>query len=290
MRNDAIGALAALRKGSSTSPELQRLAMDFVVLARNAGVDTVFLHAPGADLIRENIDAASRSGAIDLHGPAVTPAARQLIHQRAESVGWRISVDLFATKQNAICPRFFARFAEPDAEGQDALAQADWNSSRCPRCGESHREISYAFPPAALVAQTLRKAVADRSQLLLLVPYPPSAAYWPRVTGATIAGDGLPLLVFSNPAASLSHVGAYNPGSLALFALDFNQQPDADSTPHAAPCGQESGARPPASWESTLDKADRGLIRIALWDAIQRTSAQKEDGPPQGEGRPRLPQ
>jgi hypothetical protein len=205
-------------------------------------------------------------------------------------VGWRISVDLFATKKNAICTCFFARFAEPDAEGQDALAQPDWNSSRCRRCGESHREINYAFSPAALVAQTLRKAVADQAQLLLLVQVSPSAAYWPRVTGATIAGDGLPLHVYSNPAASLSHACAYNPCSLALFALDFNQQPDDDSIPHAAPCGQESGARPPASWESTLDKADRGLIHIALWDAIQRTSAPAEGGPPQGEGRPRLAQ
>ena len=85
--------------------------MNFAVLARDAGVDTVFLHAPGADLIRENIDAASRDGVIELHGPAVTPAARQLIHQRAESVGWRISVDLFATKKNTICISFFARFA-----------------------------------------------------------------------------------------------------------------------------------------------------------------------------------
>jgi hypothetical protein len=82
--------------------------------------------------------------------------------------------------------------------------------------------------------------MADRARLLLLVQHPPSAAYWPRVAarGATIAGDGRPLHVFSNPATTLSHAGSYN--TLALFALDFNQHPDADSFLHAAPCGQES--------------------------------------------------
>jgi hypothetical protein len=66
-----------------------------------------------------------------------------------------VSIDLFATKQNAACERYFARYAEPDAEGQNAIAQPDGNSSRYPQCGETHREISNAFPPAALVAQTL---------------------------------------------------------------------------------------------------------------------------------------
>ena len=102
MRNDATGALATLRKGSSASSELQRTAMEFSVLARDAGVDTVFLHAPGADLIREEIDAASRDGAISLKGPAVTPDTHSTIHDCAAAVGWRISIDLFATRENSI--------------------------------------------------------------------------------------------------------------------------------------------------------------------------------------------
>ena len=57
--------------------------MDFSVLTQDAGVDTVFLHAPGPDLIRKNIDTASLDGAIGLHGHAVTPAERQLIQQCA---------------------------------------------------------------------------------------------------------------------------------------------------------------------------------------------------------------
>jgi hypothetical protein len=96
-------------------------------------------------------------------------------------VGWWISIDLSATRENSIVQLFFARFAEPDAEGADALAQPDWNSLRCLWCGETHREVGYAFPPAALVVPTLQKAVANRARLLLLVPYSPAAAYRPRV-------------------------------------------------------------------------------------------------------------
>ena len=47
MCNDATGALDTLCKGSSASPELQGMAMEFSVLARDAGIDTAFLHAPG---------------------------------------------------------------------------------------------------------------------------------------------------------------------------------------------------------------------------------------------------
>ena len=133
------------------------------------------------DLIREDTDAASRDGAISSKGPAVTPDTHRTIHDCAAAVGWRISIDLFATRENSIAQRFFARFAEPDAEGADALAQPDWNSSRCPWCGETHREVGYLLPPAALVVPTLQKAVADRASLPLLVPYSPAAAYRPRV-------------------------------------------------------------------------------------------------------------
>ena len=78
------------------------------------------------DLIREDTDAASRDGAISPKGLAVTPDTHRTIHDCAAAVGWRISIDLFATRENSIAQRFLARFAEPDAEGADALAQPDW--------------------------------------------------------------------------------------------------------------------------------------------------------------------
>ena len=79
--------------------------------------------------------------------------------------------------------------------------------------------------------------------------------------------------MFCNPAAHLRHTGAYNPDSLTLFALDFNLRPGANDFLHAAPCGQEFQARPLTSWESTIDKADQGLIHTALRDATTSASS-----------------
>ena len=200
------------------------------------------------DLIREDIDAASRTGALALHGPAITQSAASLVHASASSLGWRISIDLFASRKNNITPRFFAQFAEPDAEGRDALAQPSWNSSVCSHCCSVHCEVGFAFPPQALIAPTLRKAIADGLRLLLLVPYAPSAAYWPRVTGAALAGDGKPIHVFRNPSSMLEAAGSYRPASLALFALDFAVPMPANlGAVYAAPCGQEHVARPRTS-------------------------------------------
>ena len=169
------------------------------------------------------------------------------MHASASALGWRISIDLFASRKDNITPRFFAQFAEPD-EGRDALAQPSWNSSVCPHSGGVHREVDFAFPPPALIAPTLRKAIADGACLLLLVPYAPSAAYWPRVTGAALAGDGKPIHVFRNPSSMLEAAGSYRPASLALFALDFAVPMPANlGAVYAAPCGQEHVARPRTS-------------------------------------------
>ena len=185
---------------------------------------------------------------------------------------------------NNIVPRFFAQFAEPDAEGRDALAQPDWNASWCPHCRHIHREVGFAFPPPALIAPTLRKAIADEVRMLLLVPFAPSAAYWPRLTTATVAGDGKPLYVFRNPMAILESAGSFRPASLALFAIDFQPHSPADAAAHAAPCGQEYLARPRTSWQSPLDAADRARINIAIRDALLGPSApgqrEEEEAPP----------
>ncbi len=41
-------------------------------------------------------------------------------------LGVAISLDLFATADNTLVPRFFVLYQEPLAEGADALAQLDW--------------------------------------------------------------------------------------------------------------------------------------------------------------------
>ena len=69
--------------------------------------------------------------------------ARQL----AAACGWTLTVDAFASESNALLPRYFARFAEPTAEAEDAFTVPSWAFSTCPACGALHRETLFAFPP-----------------------------------------------------------------------------------------------------------------------------------------------
>ena len=85
-------------------------------------------------------------------------------------LGAPLSLDLFATADNALVPRFFARFPEPLAEGIDALEQPDWGRPRCPHCGALHRECVFAFPPRALLPAFVAKARADGLRGIVIAP------------------------------------------------------------------------------------------------------------------------
>jgi hypothetical protein len=114
---------------------------------------------PGLTLVAEGIDGASRSGSdlgedVNLAavlGPAVSDQLWAVIADVEAAAGWRVTVDAFASSNNARLDSFWARFPEPDAEAVDALSVLDWSQSRCPTCGCPHREVHYAFPPPSLV-------------------------------------------------------------------------------------------------------------------------------------------
>jgi hypothetical protein len=116
LRNDAVGAaaLAALRKGSFKSTFLQQCALRMSRLERRIGCESLHLHAPGRVLIDEGIDDLSRDTALKVTGPVSSTDLRLRVQTLASSLGWTITVDAFATASNAVTPRFFARFAEPD--------------------------------------------------------------------------------------------------------------------------------------------------------------------------------
>ena len=113
---------------------------------------------------------------------------------------------------------FFSQFAEPDSEGEDALAQTDWNHLLCP-CGKPHREAFYAFPPVGLIPSSIRTAAADKARgvLTVLVPFTITAPFWSRLkTGPE------PFYSLSEPAAAFRHAGSFKTFAVALFALDFD--------------------------------------------------------------------
>ena len=95
-RNDAIGALAALRKGSYASTALQAISVRFNQCRARLRTEHYFVHVPGTVLVDEGVDAASRGLARQVSFPACTPRMRDLLQTEAVHFGWTISIDLFA--------------------------------------------------------------------------------------------------------------------------------------------------------------------------------------------------
>jgi hypothetical protein len=76
------------------------------------------------------------------------------------------SVDLFATRVNAKCAKFFTRSFEEGTSGVDCFVQ-DWTG-----------ECIYAAPPVLLVLRTIRKAVTSVMSGLLLIPLWKNVRFW----------------------------------------------------------------------------------------------------------------
>ena len=97
----------------------------------------------------------------------------------------RVTLDVYASGDNAVVPRFFARHAEPAAEGVNAFAQPSWAVSRCPACGQRHREFPLIFSPRALLPATVAKLRADGVRGVVIVPYAQSDPASPTLMGAS---------------------------------------------------------------------------------------------------------
>lgn len=79
-------------------------------------------------------------------------------------------VDRFATAGNRVCERYYSKYAEREAEGQDGLT-GDWGG-----------ELNWAFPPPDLVPSVLTKLEREPdSSAILIVPRWSRAAWWPRL-------------------------------------------------------------------------------------------------------------
>ena len=98
---------------------------------------------------------------------AVSPAAIELIFSRFGTP----SIDLFASRLNAKCSGYFSWRADPGSLACDAFAQS-WKGL-----------VAYAFPPFNLVGRTIRKAIHDGSESIIIVaPRWHSQAFFPLLS------------------------------------------------------------------------------------------------------------
>jgi hypothetical protein len=273
LRNDAAAAIAAFRKGSTQSPQMQRCALRLSRAAAGGNVDCLPWHVPGLVLVAEGIDGASRGGS-DMGqdanvgavlGPAVDGTLWRAICTAAADAGWgRVTVDAFASAANAWTPRFWSRFLEPGAEAVDALSVLDWAQSRCPECGVAHREVVYAFPPPALVWAAVEKAITDRALCVLVLPVAILAPYWSKLLRASVLPRAAPyvdgVIRIRTPSARLLHAGGYasspSPPATSAASLLVRGCPSSSSAPGPSPraCGPRAGGAVTCGTESVCGK------------------------------------
>ena len=268
IRGDCQGALTALRKGSFRSPALQDISMKFNQMCAHLDVTPppLFLHAPGEVLKAEGVDGLSRESAQELRCSESGPALRALVSDEAARLGERFTVDLFASADNALVPRFYARYAEPLAEAVDALVQTDWGWSLCSACGQRHREFCFVFPPRALLSRVMAKARADGLRGVMVVPFAVTDPIWPTLMAVSLS---LPdsfdrCRVVPASARYLQNPSAYGAERLAVLSVDFTRlhpQPDRFVAP---PCWQATAARVRTSLTAPRDLEDRRRIAARL--------------------------
>jgi hypothetical protein len=241
MRNDAVGALAALRKGSFSSTFLQQCAMRSCRLQHRVKCNTLFLHAPGRTLVDEGVDELSRARALEVAGPVSSPFLRERVRDLARRLDWRLTVDAFATESNAFLPRFFARYAEPAAEAEDAFTVPDWAYSRCPHCDQLHRETLFAFPPPPLLNAFVAKARADGARSIVIAPLSVASPSWNKLLRASVLHNGEGYLRVRRQHA---FPDADVAGELAIFAVDFAAHSSRTrASPVSPSCGHDTRFR-----------------------------------------------
>ena len=272
LRNDASAAISAFHKGSYKSLVLQEAAMAVNDLRSKLSMSTPLLHVPGLTLVDEGIDGASRDGNAfgeganveGILGPAVSDELWAKILGLADSVGWRPTVDLFASASNHRTDRFVSWFPEPDAEHFDAFGMDDWHASRCSLCQRWHRECFYAFPPSSLLKRFVEKAVADRAVGILVAPLAVTSPVWHKLLKASVLPGRDKYLRIRHAGRFVAHAGGLSSPELAIFPCDFGRlrgSPDGWRDPACAGAFRRR-PRPPCG--SAADEADRRLLRSAL--------------------------
>ena len=227
-----------------------------------AKCSTLHLHAPGRVLVEEGVDRHSREGALEVAGPVSSDDVRARARELASACGWSLTVDAFASESNRVLPRFFARYAEPLAEAEDAFTVPDWARSPCPACGLCHRETLFAFPPPAMLNHFVAKARADGIRAVVVTPLAVSAPYWNKLLRSSVVTNPDGYIRMRRQSAAL---GSDAPGQLAIFAVDFSPHSTRRHAHPSAPrCGREGEFLGRCPSGSPADQAERARIHADL--------------------------
>jgi len=152
---DNASVVAYIRKQGGPKKALSVLIEEFTKECFNECIHLMSEWIPGVDM---PADEWSRERALqDQEDWALSPSCFISICERLD---FDPSLDLFASRLNNKCERYFSFRQDPNAVGTDALSDdKDWS-----------RELAYANPPHNLITKVLKKLRQDKATVLLLVP------------------------------------------------------------------------------------------------------------------------
>jgi hypothetical protein len=176
---DCMCAVAAINKGSAASAVLHDLALR---IWRATSRHAVMLYSgwvPGKDVIKSGADGLSREEGYDWGGVSAAGDAWKAVGALLKRHQWQLTVDLFASEENAKTHRFYSMYHEPKSERVDAFTEPSWANSVCQSCQVPHRETVLAFPPHALLTRAWGKLERDGARGIAIMKYHVSHPAYP---------------------------------------------------------------------------------------------------------------
>ena len=150
---DNVSDIAYLRnQGGTRSQQMCRMAIDTCEWAEERAITLIPRHLPGH--LNVLADHLSRRDQILKTEWSLNPA----VARRVFRVWGSPHMDLFALKCNPKLATYMSPIPEPEAWKVDSLVQS-WEG-----------RYAYAYPPTALIRQTLNKLILHRAELILIAP------------------------------------------------------------------------------------------------------------------------
>ena len=149
------------KEGGTRSRELNDLTMQVLEWADSQNMTLRSQYVPGR--LNVKADALSRRRQILKTEWSLNPE----VFRRVCKILGQPHIDLLATDRNAKLPTYYSPIPDPKAVGTDAFLQ-DWTGM-----------WAYAFPPTALIRNTLNKAREEGTELIMIAPLWPAQEWFP---------------------------------------------------------------------------------------------------------------
>ena len=165
------------KQGGTRSPNLMRVTAAVLRRAEAASILLTAIHVKGE--LNVLADILSRRHTVLRNEWRLAPMT---FHWICSVSPWgRPTLELFANKMNHLLPRYVSPCVDVDAFAVDALV-CEWPA-----------EVLYAFPPFTILDRVLLKILVERPQRLLLVaPFRPLAAWFPRLRASALSVTLIP--------------------------------------------------------------------------------------------------